>query len=163
MTKREERWAADFGWIKEIVQKNMQAKKRNPVTHKRYTPLCANDSPAKSQPEEDTRPTFDASSWKPTQKVLELLGKADRRQSEPVVSVADLNEQKYGGDQLTYEDRLMAKTSESKSNRYERIESMAGNNGDCHSRKTTYRRLKFGRGNLSLSGYLKEGFEQNRT
>lgn len=154
MSKRQKKWDEDYGWIREIVQSNLSTNS---------TALQRSSRPKAVYNASDERRPFDVSSFKMTPAALALLKKVEAREhgAEEEESIADANERKYG-EQLTYEDRLMAKTSESKSNRYERIESMAGNNGYCHSRKTTYRRLKFGRGNLSLSGYLKEGFEENK-
>lgn len=131
-------------------------------------------SPIAETPDEQ-KPTFDASSFTMTPAALALLQRVEarekaakgievaRRMTEAKVErerLADENERKYG-EQLTYADRMMGRTSETENNRYARIEGMAGRNGDCHSRKTTYRHQKYGKGNLSLRGYLKEGFEEN--
>lgn len=153
MTKREERWAADYGWIRDIVQSNLST--NSTALHRSSRPKAVYNASNERRP-------FDVSSFKMTPAALALLKKVEDREqgAEGEESIADANERKYG-EQLTYADRLMEKKSEKKNNRYARIEGMAGRNGDCHSRKTTYRHQKYGKGNLSLRGYLKEGFEEN--
>ena len=111
----------------------------------------------------DTRPLFDASSWRPTAKVLELLGESKKPTATDREAIADANEEKYGGEHgITYADRMIEKTSTATSKRYDEIESLVGTNGDCHSRQTTYRRWKFGRGNLSKGGWEAQGFSENK-
>ena len=153
MSKRKKKWDEDYGWIREIVQSNLSTKS---------TALQRSSRPKAVYNASDERRPFDVSSFKMTPAALALLKKVEAREhgAEEEESIADANERKYG-EQLTYEDRLMDDKSEKKNNRYARIEGMAGNNGDCHSRKTTYRRLKFGKGNIGRSGYLRQGFEQN--
>ena len=130
----------------------------------------ARDGEMITPPKEDTRPTFDAASWKPTPKAKELLERiakreeAKRKANEDMraaherderIAMANALEEKYG-ESLTYADRICGHISESENNRYDQIESLVGKNGDCHSRKTTYRRWKFGKGNLSKKGWLKQ-------
>ena len=153
MSKRSERWASDYGWLREIVQE-----------HAKQAYICK--TPPALKPVVDKRPTFDAASWKPTAKVLELLGEtpvaqdvAERMKREERIAA---NEAKYGDDAPTYADRMIDKFTNTHGRNYSAIEAMAGHNGDCHSRKTTYRRFKFGKGSISRKGYLAQGFEENR-
>ena len=126
-------------------------------------------------PQEDTRPTFDVSSWQPTQRAQELLDRIAKREEakkrakaemiaaherEERIARAEALEKKYG-ESLTYADRLCSHSNDSENNRYSQIESLAGKNGDCHSRKTTYFRWKYGKGNMGPKGFLKSGFPQN--
>ena len=153
MSKRSERWASDYGWLREIVQEHARQAdtRKQPLTEKPVVSAL------------DDRPTFDAASWKPTAKVLEMLGKVrivteQQRREE----VAAANEAKYGDGAPTYADRMIDKFTNTHGRNYSAIEAMAGHNGDCHSRKTTYRRFKFGKGSISRKGYLAQGFEENR-
>ena len=77
------------------------------------------------------------------------------------MTIAEQNEARYGRSKSHF-DRVMEKMSNASGKRYGEIEALAGKNGDCHSRETTYRRWKFGAGNLSRKGWLKRGFEENR-
>ena len=153
MSKRSERWASDYGWLREIVQEHARQAdtRKQPLTEKPVVSAL------------DDRPTFDAASWKPTAKVLEMLGEVrivteQQRREE----VAAANEAKYGDGAPTYADRMIDKFTNTHGRNYSAIEAMAGHNGDCHSRKTTYRRFKFGKGSISRKGYLAQGFEENR-
>lgn len=135
----------DYAWLAEIVQSKVRKAK-----------------PPKEKPREEL-PTFDASKWKPTAKALELLGETRRPVPERVareMRIAE-NERKYGNGQLTHTDRLMERLAHTGGRNYARIEALAGTNGDCHSRKTTYRRMKFGSGRLTRKGWLEAGFEEN--
>lgn len=107
------------------------------------------------------QPMFDVASWKPTRRALELLGETPEAKAAAErlerAERARLMEEKYSGG-LTFADRLVQ--CRGISSRYGRIEALAGKNGECHSRKTTYRRWKFGKGNVSRKGWLRQGFDQ---
>lgn len=75
-------------------------------------------------------------------------------------TVAARNEAAYKKALPTAADRLTERLQATSNRNYSRIQELAGSNGDCHSRKTTYRRKKFGKGNISEKGYLESGFEQ---
>ena len=74
---------------------------------------------------------------------------------------ADENELKYG-EQLTYSDRMTQCRDDRTANRYDSIQSLAGRNGGCTTRRGTYRRLKYGKGNVGRRGFEKQGFEENQ-
>lgn len=114
--------------------------------------------------------------WTPTPAALALLKKLeDRKEAEKGIAVARRmteekqrkerqayeNERKYG-EQLTYADRMIEARDDATRNRYTSIEAMAGNNGGCTTRKGTWRRLKFGKGNIGKAGFERQGFEENR-
>ena len=119
--------------------------------------------------ERENLPVFDADAWKPTEKALEMLARLDGRdvaqaQAAEQDDVASVNERRYAG-VSSYVDRAIEKYSAhtgSTSGRYDTIALSQGLNGDCHSRKTTYRRFKFGKGSLSERGYLRSGFSENK-
>ena len=93
-----------------------------------------------------------------TPKALALLAKVEaRKKAEAAKSL----EEKYGGS-VTYADRLIDARSSSTSNLYSEIQAMAGNNGDCTTRKGTWRRFKFGKGNIGKRGVEKQGFKENK-
>ena len=93
-----------------------------------------------------------------TPKALALLAKVEaRKKAEAAKSL----EEKYGGS-VTYADRLIDARCSSTSNLYSEIQAMSGNNGDCTTRKGTWRRLKFGKGNIGKRGFEKQGFKENR-
>ena len=113
--------------------------------------------------------------WTPTPAALALLKKIeDRKEAEKGIAVArrmteekqrrerqaDENERKYG-EQLTYADRMMEARDDATRIRYTSIEAMAGNNGGCTTLKGTWRRLKFGKGNIGKKGFEKLGFKEN--
>jgi hypothetical protein len=115
----------------------------------------------------DERPVFDADSWRPTEKALEMLARleggagaaADAAQDD----VASANERRYAG-VVSYVDRAIDKYNAhtgTAHGRYDTIAAAQGTNGDCHSRKTTYRRFKFGKGSISERGWMRQGFQQN--
>ncbi|MBO6031980.1 MAG: hypothetical protein J6Q22_11105 [Prevotella sp.] len=114
--------------------------------------------------------------WTPTPAALALLKKLeDRKEAEKGIAVArrmteekqrkerqaDENERKYG-EQLTYADRLMERVDEHANNRYSAIEDGAGTNGNCTTRRGTYRFQKFGRGNIGKAGFERQGFKENQ-
>ena len=139
----------DYAWLAEIVSRKIR---RVPKNEKR-----------KAESPRQELPLFDASKWRPTPKALEMLGETKKPippDVEREMRIAE-NERKYGG-QLTHTDRIVDRLSLAHGRNYRRIESLAGTNGECHSRKTTYRRFKFGKGNLSRKGWLKAGFDENR-
>ena len=93
-----------------------------------------------------------------TPKALALLAKVDARKK---AEAARAIEKKYG-ETLTYADRMIGARCSSTSNLYSEIQSMAGNNGDCTTRKGTWRKFKFGKGNIGKRGFEKQGFEENK-
>lgn len=92
-----------------------------------------------------------------TPKALALLAKVEARKK---AEAARAIEEKYG-ETLTYADRLIDARCSSTSNLYSEIQAMAGNNGDCTTRKGTWRRLKFGKGNIGKAGFERQGFDEN--
>ena len=136
-----------------------------------------NGKPRSPKPQKPAEPLrdFDDSTWKATPEVLTLLKKHEAREQnlknvlqrigdmiDAEKNGADANELKYGG-QLTIVDRYLQSSYSSLNpqKRYSMIEEGRGTNGDCHSRKTTYRRYKFGKGNVGRRGWLLKGFEQS--
>lgn len=113
--------------------------------------------------------------WKPTPAALALLKKVEERHlAKSAIPIArkltkeqmhlenraEENERKYG-DQLTYADRMIQSRDECTRNRYDSIEANVGNNGTCTTRRGTYRKLKFGKGNIGKKGFEKLGFKEN--
>ena len=74
---------------------------------------------------------------------------------------AEANEMKYGGLGMTVTERITEKYQASVPRRYARLEEGVGTNGDCHSRKSTYRHHKYGSGNIKRSTWLARGFPEN--
>jgi len=76
-------------------------------------------------------------------------------------NLAEANEAKYSGDTLmSAEDRIMSKFDTS--NLYGTIHDMCGvDNGDCTTRKSVYRRYKFGDGRFTKKHFMSKGFEDN--
>lgn len=153
--KRKKDREEDYGWLREIVQEHVKAVSEKRARRKVKRPASGDD-----------RPTFDASSWKPTPKALEMLGESPRAIAEEEAkrraAKAAENEDRYGESAPTYADRIMERMSNTRGKNYFEIEALAGRNGKCHSRKTTYRRYKFGKGSVSRKGYLESGFEENK-
>ena len=93
-----------------------------------------------------------------TPKALALIAKVEaRKKAEAAKSL----EEKYGGS-VTYADRMIGARASSTSNLYSEIQAMAGNNGDCTTRKGTWRKFKFGKGNIGKRAFEKQGFKENR-
>lgn len=114
--------------------------------------------------------------WTPTPAALALLQRIEeRKKAQERFSTAmqakeekrrrkrqaDENELKYG-EQLTYSDRMTQCRDDRTANRYDSIQSLAGRNGGCTTRRGTYRRLKYGKGNVGRRGFEKQGFEENQ-
>ena len=118
--------------------------------------------------ERENLPVFDADAWKPTEKALEILARLEGRTTSTGNDQEDLasaNERKYADVASPYADRAIEKYNAhtgTSHGRYDTIALAQGLNGDCHSRKTTYRRFKFGKGSLSELGYLRSGFSENK-
>ena len=118
--------------------------------------------------ERENLPVFDADAWKPTEKALEILARLEGRTTSTGNDQEDLasaNERKYADVASPYADRAIEKYNAhtgTSHGRYDTIALAQGLNGDCHSRKTTYRRFKFGKGSLSERGYLRNGFSENK-
>ena len=118
--------------------------------------------------ERENLPVFDADAWKPTEKALEILARLEGRTTSTGNDQEDLasaNERKYADVASPYADRAIEKYNAhtgTSHGRYDTIALAQGTNGDCHSRKTTYRRFKFGKGSLSERGYLRSGFSENK-
>lgn len=93
-----------------------------------------------------------------TPKALALLARVEaRRKAEAAIAM----EEKYG-ESLTWADRMMTARDGSTCTRYAEIRAMAGNNGDCTTRQGTWRRFKFGKGNIGKRGFERQGFEENQ-
>lgn len=118
--------------------------------------------------ERENMPVFDADSWRPTEKALEILARLEGHTTstgDDQDDIASANERKYADVAAPYADRAIEKYNAhtgTSHGRYDTIALAQGLNGDCHSRKTTYRRFKFGRGNISERGYLRSGFSENK-
>lgn len=118
--------------------------------------------------EHENMPVFDADAWRPTKKALEILARLEGRTistGDDQDDIASANERKYAGVAAPYADRAIEKYNAhtgTAHGRYDTISLAQGLNGDCHSRKTTYRRFKFGKGSISERGYLKSGFSENK-
>lgn len=120
--------------------------------------------------ERENLPVFDADAWKPTEKALEMLARLEGRdvaqaQADNQDDLASANERKYADVASPYADRAIEKYNAhtgTSHGRYDTIALAQGLNGDCHSRKTTYRRFKYGKGSLSERGYLRSGFIENK-
>lgn len=93
-----------------------------------------------------------------TPAALALLARVEARKKTEAASAL---EEKYG-ESLTYADRMMDERDVSTSNRYAEIRAMAGNNGGCTTRKGTWRRFKYGKGNIGKRGFEKHGFEEDQ-
>lgn len=125
---------------------------------------------SESRPDEQRKPNaadgrkqFDISSWRLTPKAEELLIRSGAIKVEDPPTrekIAVRNEAKYDASP-TYADRMSSGLDLTRGRNYDAIESLAGTNGDCHSRETTYRRYKFGKGTLSHKGWLRSGFQEN--
>lgn len=117
--------------------------------------------------ERENLPVFDADAWKPTEKALEMLARLEGSDvhGNDQDDLASANERKYADVAAPYADRAIEKYNAhtgTSHGRYDTIALSQGLNGDCHSRKTTYRRFKFGKGSLSERGYLRSGFSENK-
>lgn len=93
-----------------------------------------------------------------TPAALALLARVEARRK---AEAANAREEKYG-ESLTYADRMMTAMDYSTCNRYAEIRAMAGNNGGCTTRKGTWRRFKYGKGNIGKRGFERQGFEDNQ-
>lgn len=93
-----------------------------------------------------------------TPAALALLARVEARKKAEAASAL---EEKYG-ESLTWADRMMAARDDSTSTRYAEIQAMAGTNGGCTTRKGTWRRFKYGKGNIGKRGFEKKGFEENQ-
>lgn len=76
--------------------------------------------------------------------------------------IAAANEAKYGSDTtMTAEERIMRRLDSSTTHGYKVLRSMRGENGECTTRRGTYRRWKFGKGNIGSRQFERMGFREN--
>ncbi|MCQ2300818.1 MAG: hypothetical protein MJZ81_11935 [Bacteroidales bacterium] len=96
------------------------------------------------------------SGWHPSPTDVAAEKRAER------LRIAAENERRYGGLRSELEDVSRFRGADTSiSFRYDTIERCKPDVGDCTTRKGVYRRLKYGKGNMTERSWIRAGFERN--